>query len=313
MRTRHIFAIAALTAITLTSCSNSADEQAPAPVESTASAADHHLHARGDGTISAVQGVTFELDGQTYTAGKKNVMTFKITRGGETITDFVEAHTKMMHVVVVRDDLSAYQHLHPEMSADGTWTMPITFPTGGSYRIVTDFKIAEGALDINYILGGDVVVDGKSAEPAALPAPTDRIEVDGFVVSVTGTLSAADHGMLMVTVTKDGVPVTFEDWLGTGGHLVAIREGDLAYAHMHPSGHDHDAASDEAATSTTDGATATSDVDTDMGMDHSDHMEMPGMLHFETEFPTGAGTYKFFLQFQVDGKVHTAEFVGVVG
>jgi len=37
------------------------------------------------------------------------------------------------------------------------------------------------------------------------------------------------------------------------------------------------------------------------------------MIHFDTEFPTGAGTYKFFFQFQVDGKVHTAEFVAIVG
>lgn len=311
MRTTRILIIAALAAATLTSCSSKSDEPTPTPTETSTAAADNHAHARGDGTIAAIQGVTLELVTQTVAAGKSADVNFKITRGGEAITEFVEAHTKMMHVVVVREDLGSYQHLHPEMSADGTWTLPVSFPTGGNYRIITDFKINEGVTAVNYVLGTDVIVDGDQPAPVALPAPVDRIEVDGFVVSISGSLSATDHGMLMTTVTKDGVPVTFENWLGTGGHLVAVREGDLAYAHMHPSGHDHGSAAP--ATSASDGATVTSEMDTDMGMDSHSSMSMPGMLHFETEFPSGAGTYKFFLQFQVDGKIHTAEFVGVVG
>jgi len=319
MKTTRILAIAALTALTLTGCSGKSDEPKATPTASATAATDDHAHARGDGTISAIQGVTLELGTQTIAAGKSTDVTFTITRGGEVITDFVDAHTKKMHIVVVRDDLSGYQHLHPEMAADGTWTLPVKFATGGNYRIVADFKITEGAIDVNYVLGTDVIVDGEQSSPVALPTPADRIEVDGYVVSLSGTLSASEHGMLMVTVTKDGVPVTFENWLGTGGHLVAMREGDLAYAHMHPQGHDHGAMATSPEPSTSDGATATSDVDTDMGMgmggseDSAAAHSMPGMLHFDTEFPTGAGNYKFFFQFQVEGKVRTAEFAAIVG
>jgi len=313
MTTTRILGIAALAAtLTLTACSSKSEDPTPTPTAtSTASAASDHAHARGDGTISAIQGVTLELGTQTIAAGKSTDITFKITRGGEVITDFVDSHTKKMHVVVVRDDLTGYQHLHPVMAADGIWTLPVKFPTGGNYHIVSDFKITEGALDVNYVLGTDVIVDGDQTAPVTLPAPADRIEVDGFVISLSGALSASDHGMLMATVTKDGVPVTFEDYLGTTGHLVAIREGDLAYAHMHPSGHDHGSAETE---TISDGATATSEMDTEMGMqeDEAAH-SMPGMIHFETEFPAGAGSYKFFFQFQVEGKVHTAEFVAIVG
>lgn len=314
MTTTRTLAIVALAAtLTLTACSSKSEEPAPTPTATNAAASDH-AHARGDGTISAIQGVTLELGTQTIAAGKSTDITFKITRGGETITDFVESHTKMMHVVIVREDLTGYQHLHPVMAADGNWTLPVKFATGGNYHIVSDFKITEGARDVNYVLGTDVIVDGEQTAPVTLPAPADRIEVDGFVISLSGALSASEHGMLMATVTKDGVPVTFEEYLGTTGHLVAIREGDLAYAHMHPSGHDHGSAETE---TISDGATATSEMETEMGsqestestMDHS----MPGMIHFDTEFPTGAGTYKFFFQFQVEGKVHTAEFVAIVG
>ena len=38
-----------------------------------------------------------------------------------------------------------------------------------------------------------------------------------------------------VTVTRDGEPVTdLQPYLGAFGHLVAIRDGDLAYLHVHP-------------------------------------------------------------------------------
>jgi Cu+-exporting ATPase len=39
-------------------------------------------------------------------------------------------------------------------------------------------------------------------------------------------------------VSKDGRPVHTEPYLGAGGHLVALREGDLAFLHVHPTGHD---------------------------------------------------------------------------
>jgi uncharacterized protein YfaP (DUF2135 family) len=37
-----------------------------------------------------------------------------------------------------------------------------------------------------------------------------------------------------------------------------------------------------------------------------------GPVQFATEFPT-AGRYRLFLQFQVDGRVHTASFTQDVG
>ena len=74
---------------------------------------------------------------------------------------------------------------------------------------------------------------------------------------------------LRFTVTKDGHTIHTEPYLGAGGHLVALREGDLAFLHVHP---DED------------------------------------RLRFMAEFPT-AGTYRLFLQFHTDdGRVHTAAF-----
>ena len=54
--------------------------------------------------------------------------------------------------------------------------------------------------------------------------------VDGFTVDLTGTLSAREHAMLTVSVSRDGEPVTtLQPYLGSYGHLVALREGDLDF------------------------------------------------------------------------------------
>ena len=46
---------------------------------------------------------------------------------------------------------------------------------------------------------------------------------------------AGTESELTLTVKRDGQPVTdLEPYLGALGHLVAIRDGDLAYLHVHP-------------------------------------------------------------------------------
>ena len=43
--------------------------------------------------------------------------------------------------------------------------------------------------------------------------------------------------MLTATVSRDGEPVTdLQPYLGAYGHLVALRDGDLGYLHVHPEG-----------------------------------------------------------------------------
>jgi hypothetical protein len=112
------------------------------------------------------------------------------------------------------------------------------------------------------------------------PQPTRVAEVDGFTVSLHGDLEAGAASDLTVTVAQDGRPVTaLEPYLGAFGHLVALRDGDLAYLHVH-------AAGDEPEAGETSGPE----------------------IAFAAEAPT-AGRYLLYLDFQVDGTVHTAGFV----
>jgi hypothetical protein len=59
--------------------------------------------------------------------------------------------------------------------------------------------------------------------------------VDGYEVALSGELVAGADSDLTLRVSRDGRPVTdLEPYLAAHGHLVALRDGDLAYLHVHP-------------------------------------------------------------------------------
>ncbi|GAA4697251.1 hypothetical protein GCM10023215_39290 [Pseudonocardia yuanmonensis] len=226
------------------------------------------------GLASSRGGYTLTPTASTLTAGTTD-LAFRVTGpDGAPVTAFDEEHTKRLHLIVVRRDTTAFQHLHPTMDPDGTWRTRLQLPEGGVYRAFADFTPTGGPATT---LGVDLSVGGTYAP---VEHPTSRIaEVDGYQVRLDGELTPGRSSPLTLTVTRDGVPVgDLQPYLGAYGHLVALRSTDLAYLHVHPDG------------SPGDGRTP------------------PGpQIRFFAEVPT-AGTYRLFLDFQHAGTVRTAEF-----
>jgi hypothetical protein len=210
-------------------------------------------------------GLTLELARRTAEPGEPFRLAFRIAgRDGATVRDFDVEHTKRMHFIVVRRDLTGFQHLHPAQAADGSWSVPATLSDPGSYRVFADFSV-DGK---PRTLADDLTVDGTVRSKELPPAATSA-DVDGLRVSLTeGASHAGQESELGFTVTRNGRPVAIQDYLGAKGHLVALRQGDLAFLHVHP---------DESS------------------------------LRFMATFPT-AGRYRLFLQFRTEGRVHTAAF-----
>jgi hypothetical protein len=199
---------------------------------------------------------------------------------GRPVTAFDTQHDKRMHLIVVRRDLSGFRHVHPAMDADGTWRVASPLNGPGTYRTFADFK-PTGADALT--LGLDTEVAGEVA-PRPLPAPAATASVDGYTVTLSGTVAAGQSSRLDLTVSRNGRPVTdLQPYLAAYGHLVALRQGDLAYLHVHP-----------------DGAPG-------------DGRTKPGpTITFYAEAPS-AGTYRLYLDFRHNDKVHTAEFTVAAG
>jgi hypothetical protein len=204
--------------------------------------------------------------------GATEQLSFQIVSAdGEPRTAFDVTHTKRMHVIVVRRDLTGFQHVHPEMAADGTWSVPLRLAEAGTYRVFADFSVDGEATT----LAGDLRVDGD-ADLRDLPVAATRAlsRPGGYDVRLSADdPHAGEEASLRFAVSRDGAPAALQPYLGAGGHLVALREGDLAFLHVHPTG--------------------------DGGED--------GSVEFGATFPT-AGRYRLFLQFVVDGELQTVAF-----
>nr|MBA3328871.1 hypothetical protein [Solirubrobacterales bacterium] len=213
------------------------------------------------GLAIADDGLRLQIDRRRFSARRTERFEFRVLgKDGRPVRAFEEEQGRRMHLIVVRRDLRHFQHLHPRQAGDGTWSIDLRLPVGGSYRAFADFQVAGE----KHTLGQDLSADGPF-QARELPPAADSAEVDGYQVSLTGGSS----GDLDFTVRRDGRVVDdLEPYLGARGHLVALREGDLAYLHTHPE---------------------------------------DGTLSFGAEYPS-TGRYRLFLQFKHEGAVHTAAF-----
>ncbi|WP_027503537.1 hypothetical protein [Rhodococcus sp. UNC363MFTsu5.1] len=238
----------------------------------------HHAHgASAPGGLQITQdGYTLDL-AETIVAPGEIDFRFRILGpDGRPVTDYKPIHDRDLHLIVVQRELTGFWHVHPELAADGTWSVRLNLPQAGAYRVFTD--VSPTLLEKTITLGADLAVAG-AYDPQPTPSQNRTAVVDGYEVTLDGDLVTGDGDLLTLTVRKDGRPVSdLQPYLAAFGHLVVLRAGDLAYVHVHPNGEPGD------------GVTA------------------PGPeITFHTAVP-GAGTYRLFLDFKHDGAVRTAAF-----
>ncbi len=210
------------------------------------------------------------VDNAEVHRGRTQTLSFRVVgQDGRTVRDFDVEHEKRMHLILARRDLTGFQHLHPRRESDGTWSTDVRVDEAGSYRMFADFS-HEGE---PRTLAVDLRVDGDAdLKPLPEPSPTS-VSDGGYDVRLDSHAAhPGEEAELGFTITRDGKPVKVEPYLGAGGHLVALREGDLAFLHVHPTGEGTD---------------------------------------FAATFPT-PGNYRLFLQFKHEGRVQTVAFTQVV-
>lgn len=236
---------------------------------------ESHDSAVADATAltARTDGYTLSLADRTLSAGWTRLDFQVLTSSGRPLLDYTREHEKDLHLIVVRRDLTGFQHVHPRLdTTTGTWSTDVRL-TPGVWRVIVAFS-PQGWDGIT--LADDVAVAGDF-RPADLPADdrtaTVRTPEGIYAVSLEGDTAPGAGTVLTTRIELDGEPVTdLEPYLGAFGHLVAIRAGDLGYLHVHPE----------------EGGPG------------------PG-VEFATAFPT-PGTYRLFLDFQHRSTVRTAAF-----
>ncbi len=191
----------------------------------------------------------YQLDFRTIPAvvkpGQPFTMQFKMFHPGtgQQITKFEVVHEKEFHLFVISQDMESFQHIHPVEQPDGTWTLDVTLPKAGYYKVLSDFMPAGGAPQflarplVTAGYSGDLAADSAHLVPDTTPA---KHTVDDITASVSYDPQVCIVGLYChlnfhLTDTATSRPITdLQTYLGAFGHTLIMSEDMVQYVHSHP-------------------------------------------------------------------------------
>ena len=189
-------------------------------------------------------GLEFTTTPAVVKPGERATWRFRISRpgSGEIVTKFELVHERLFHLFVISQDMSYFQHIHPELHADGLWTIDVTLPKAGYYKVLADFLPSGGAWQ--FIARPLITAHATSdlaASSATLTPDTETIKVDDDLTAKVSydppTFVAGLYGHLAfeLTDTRTGRPITdLQTYLGAFGHTLIMSEDMVDYVHSHP-------------------------------------------------------------------------------
>ena len=177
-------------------------------------------------------------------AGRRTSLRFRISHPvfDATIQKFEVIHDRQYHLFVISQDMEYFEHIHPEQQPDGTWSIDVTLPKPGYYKVLSDFLPSGGSTQfiarplVTAGYAGDLAADSARLVPDTAPKKTVgdvtamvSFDPPAFVAGLYGHLS------FLLTDTGTGRPVTdLQPYLGAFGHTLIMSEDMIDYVHSHP-------------------------------------------------------------------------------
>lgn len=177
-------------------------------------------------------------------AGEQLTLNFKVVHPGtgETMKKFELVHDMPYHLFVIGQDMEYFQHIHPQLTDDGTWTIQLVLPKPGYYAVLSDFLPSGGSsqfLTLPLVTAGytgDLMAGSAHLVPDVVQTKT----VDDLKATVSYdpiSLEAGSYGHVTFYLTKadNDQPVTeIQTYLGAFGHMLIMSEDMIDYVHSHP-------------------------------------------------------------------------------
>jgi len=197
---------------------------------------------------------------------------------GKAIANFDTFQEKLMHLIIVSDDLQFFSHIHPTHKGNGIFEVEANFPAAGSYTLLSDYKPAGQKEQVS--------VMKKQVTGNSPPAPTIDFKTAKTFGDTKANLTfsqpkvkAGEEITLMFNLQQvsNNQPVKdLQPYLGERGHLVILKQSSpltrADYIHAHAMKNSPD-----------------------------------GQVQFMTSFPQ-PGKYKLWGQFNRNGKIVIADF-----
>ncbi|MGA7730904.1 MAG: hypothetical protein WCD37_06490 [Chloroflexia bacterium] len=220
----------------------------PTPNPGAAAATSNHQHGEGgadNARLITRYGGPVAVTLATAPAGPRPGETFSIAY---TLKDgagaampperLAIAHEKLMHLILVSQDLGSFQHLHPASQGEGVYATETSVSLAGKYVLFDEFVTAEGTTQIERHVVATEGAD-EADTPAMLSATLGELQEWGDLRATLTTGAPRIRrrlptGFLMNVVTKDGQPVTdMQPWLGAPCHIVIVSADTKQFAHTH--------------------------------------------------------------------------------
>ncbi|AVH68193.1 hypothetical protein [Nostoc sp. 'Peltigera membranacea cyanobiont' N6] len=197
---------------------------------------------------------------------------------GKEIAKFDIFQEKLMHLILVSDDLQFFSHLHPTYKENGQFEVAARFPQAGGYTFFSDYKPAGQAEQVSVL---KTQVTGNSIASPEIDLNRNKkfnnTKVNLAVSEPTVKVGKEVTIMFKLEDTFNNQPLTdLQPYLGERGHLVILRQSTLLKAEDYIHAH------------------ALKDAPV-------------GQVHFMASFPQ-PGKYKLWGQFNRNGKIVTADF-----
>lgn len=146
---------------------------------------------------------------------------FRITGAdGRAIRHLEYVHERPFHLLIVSEDLRDFDHVHPELGDDETWSVDHEFPRAGRYFLYCDFTPPGSGQRVERL---ELVVDAPS-NPAGTAVKTADVRMEH------GELRAGEDAEFRFRLPH----AAWRPYLGAWGHFVMIAEGHNGFVHAHP-------------------------------------------------------------------------------
>lgn len=243
--------------------------------------------------------------------------------GGGAWSPLVEDHGKIMHLFLVRDDMAAFAHLHPQTTDSVSFIAELPSLPDGKYRVFAEIVHESG---FNHTLVSSV--DIKLAPSPVISRDADDSWYEGNAAA-TGSASALGGGstitwersaepviagrpagLRFLLKDAEGKPQPFEPYMGMAAHAVVQRDDGSVFIHLHPAG-TFSMASQMAFEMRQPGDTVRGQLGKRItAAEMSGHRDAPlmdGAVSFPYAFPK-PGNYRIWIQVKVNGRVETGAF-----
>jgi putative copper resistance protein D len=208
--------------------------------------ARHFFHAGHEHTHHPAQGpapvVSLETEPSSINAGSPVKITVRMKDpGGRPLQGLAVSHERILHMLIIGQDMSSFAHIHPEdagpitgeMLKKAVFPLRFAFPKAGEYLVGVDFFAGDEFYSqvFRVSVAGRPVMGGPKTDLS-----TRRIFGEYTVTLATSPMQvkAGEEASLRYVIEKDGRPVTdLGPYLGAAMHIAVVSDDLKRYIHAH--------------------------------------------------------------------------------